>query len=194
MRAAAFVTSVLLFALAASPAHADKRSELPEIKSKAAVVLDADTGAEIFAKDADEVRAIASTTKIFVAMAVRKRQLDLDAWTAITREDAEAARGGSRTRLDIGQEFRNQDLLRAMLISSDNRAPTALGRAVGLSRDELIAAMNKLAKDLGLKRTKFTDSSGCAATSRPPARWPWRSGPPTATRCWPRSWPPPTTS
>jgi|JI10StandDraft_1071094.scaffolds.fasta_scaffold37935_3 D-alanyl-D-alanine endopeptidase (penicillin-binding protein 7) len=160
MRAAAFVTSVLLFALAASPAHADKRSELPEIKSKAAVVLDADTGAEIFAKDADEVRAIASTTKIFVAMAVRKRQLDLDAWTAITREDAEAARGGSRTRLDIGQEFRNQDLLRAMLISSDNRAPTALGRAVGLSRDELIAAMNKLAKDLGLKRTKFTDSSG----------------------------------
>lgn len=160
MRTAAFVTSVLLLALATSPAQADKVAELPEIKSHSAIVIDADTGAEIFAKDADDVRAIASTTKIFVAMAVRKARIDLDAWTEITRTDAEAAKGGSRTRLDIGQSFRNQDLLRAMLISSDNRAPTALGRAAGMTQAQLIAAMNKLAKDLGLKRTKFTDSSG----------------------------------
>ena len=160
MRTAAFVTSIVALSLWMNPARADKGSDLPEIKSRSAVVLDAETGAEIFAKDADTVRAIASTTKIFVAMAVRKKQIALDDWTEITREDAKWARGGSRTRLDIGQSFRNHDLLRAMLISSDNRAPTALGRAAGMTRDQLIAEMNRVAKDLGLKRTRFTDSSG----------------------------------
>jgi D-alanyl-D-alanine endopeptidase (penicillin-binding protein 7) len=123
------------------------------------VVLDAETGAEIFGKDADEIRPIASTTKIFVAMAVRK-QLDLDGWTEITKVDAHHAIGGARTRLDIGQKFSNKDLLRAMLLASDNRAPTALGRGAGMTPDELVAAMNAIAKGLHLKRTKFTDPTG----------------------------------
>lgn len=132
----------------------------PEVRSKAAVVLDARTGAAIFDKSADDVRAIASTTKIFVAMAVRKAGIALEDYTTITKVDADASKGGSRTRLDVGQQFRNIDLLRAMLISSDNRCPTALGRAVGLDAKGLIAAMNEIARDLGLKKTKFTDTSG----------------------------------
>ncbi|MBA3464050.1 MAG: D-alanyl-D-alanine carboxypeptidase [Deltaproteobacteria bacterium] len=148
---------VVLGLTVARPAWAD---DLPEVKSRAAVAIDAATGAEIFGKDADEIRPIASTTKIFVAMAVRQKGIELDGWTEITRTDAKASRGGSRTRLDVGQKFRNKDLLRAMLMASDNRAPTALGRAVGLEPDELIQEMNKVAKKLALKRTKFTDTSG----------------------------------
>ena len=142
--------------LATGLARAD---DLPDLNSRSAAVLDAETGAEIFGKDADEVRSIASTTKIFVAMAVRKH-LDLDGWTEITKIDARYASGGARTRLDIGQKFRNKDLLRAMLIASDNRAPTALGRAAGMSADELVAAMNEVARHLHLKRTRFTDPTG----------------------------------
>ncbi|HEY5944186.1 MAG TPA: serine hydrolase [Kofleriaceae bacterium] len=134
--------------------------DLPEVKSKSVVVMDAETGAEIFGKDADEIRAIASTTKIFVALAVRKKGLDLDGWTEITRADAKQARGGAKTRLDIRRVFRNKDLLRAMLMASDNRAPTALGRGAGMTPDELVDAMNGVAKDLHLKRTKFTDPTG----------------------------------
>lgn len=134
--------------------------DLPEIRSKAMVVLDAETGSEIHGKSADEVRPIASTTKIFVAMVVRRRGLSLEDWTPITRVDVDAARGGARTRLGFRESFRNRDLLRAMLIASDNRAPTALGRAVGLDPPALVAAMNKLAKELGLSRTKFVDTSG----------------------------------
>lgn len=133
---------------------------LPEVKSRAAVVIDFETGAEIFSKGADDVRAIASTTKIFVAMAVRRKGMDLEGWTEINRVDAKQARGGARTRLDIRRVFRNKDLLRAMLMASDNRAPTALGRAAGMTPDELVVAMNEIAKDLHLKRTKFTDPTG----------------------------------
>jgi D-alanyl-D-alanine endopeptidase (penicillin-binding protein 7) len=93
-------------------------------------------------------------------MVVRGHGLELDGWTAITRGDAEFARGGARTRLDVGETFKNRDLMRAMLIASDNRAPTALGRAAGLGPDELVAAMNKLARKLHLKHTRFTDPTG----------------------------------
>ena len=134
--------------------------DLPDVRSRAVVVLDAATGAEIFGKDADDIRPIASTTKIFVAMVVRKHGLDLEGWTAIDKTDARHARGGARTRLDIGQKFRNRDLLRAMLMASDNRAPTALARAAGMDPDELVAAMNKLARKLGLSHTRFTDPTG----------------------------------
>ncbi len=154
--AAAVVVGVLGGVLV-RPTFAD---DLPDVRSKAVVVLDAKTGVEIFSKDADDVRPIASTTKIFVAMAVRKRNLDLDGWTEITKVDAKEARGGARTRLDVGEKFKNRDLLRAMLMASDNRAPTALGRGAGLDPDELVAAMNKLAKDLKLSHTKFTSPSG----------------------------------
>jgi serine-type D-Ala-D-Ala endopeptidase (penicillin-binding protein 7) len=132
----------------------------PVVKSKAVVVLDAKTGTELFGKDADAVRGIASTTKIFVAMVVRQKGIDLDGWTQINKVDVKAARGGARTRLDPGRTFRNRDLLRAMLMASDNRAPTALARAVGMTPDDLVAAMNKLAKELGLQKTTFTCTSG----------------------------------
>ena len=137
-----------------------RAESLPEVKSRVAVVTDRETGAEIFGKDADKVHAIASTTKIFVALAVRKKGIDLDAWTEITRADTRAARGGARTRLDIRRVFNNKDLMRAMLMASDNRAPTALGRAAGMTPEQLVEAMNDIAKDLHLKRTKFTDPTG----------------------------------
>jgi serine-type D-Ala-D-Ala endopeptidase (penicillin-binding protein 7) len=157
MRVVFGILGALLCVLCASPTWAD---DLPDVRSKSAVVIDAETGAEIFGKHADEVRPIASTTKIFVAMVVRSRGVDLDGWTEITKLDAQLANGGSRTRLDVGRKFKNRDLIKAMLIASDNRAPTAIGRAAGLSRDQLIAAMNKLAKQLGLVHTRFTDASG----------------------------------
>jgi D-alanyl-D-alanine endopeptidase (penicillin-binding protein 7) len=135
------------------------RAGLPDLASRSAVVLDAETGDEIFGKDADEIRPIASTTKIFVALAVRPK-LDLDGWTEIAKVDARFAAGGARTRLDVGQTFRNKDLLRAMLIASDNRAPTALARAAGMAPDDLVDAMNAVAKRLHLKRTKLTDPTG----------------------------------
>jgi D-alanyl-D-alanine endopeptidase (penicillin-binding protein 7) len=147
----------LILGVLAAPAWAEGP---PTLHSRSAIVLDAATGAEIFAKNADHLRAIASTTKIFVALAVRRAGLDLDGWTEIKRIDAREAAGGSRTRLPVGVTFRNKDLLRAMLMASDNRAPTALGRAAGLDRRALIRAMNQVAKHLHLRHTRFTCPNG----------------------------------
>ncbi|MBT8492638.1 MAG: serine hydrolase [Deltaproteobacteria bacterium] len=133
---------------------------LPNVQSESALIIDYDSGELLFTKNPEQVRAIASTGKIFVALVARKHGIDLEAITQITESDAKLARGGARTRLSVGHGFRNIDLLRAMLIASDNRAPSAIGRAVGLSPAGLIYEMNVVAKELGLRSTKFTDCSG----------------------------------
>jgi serine-type D-Ala-D-Ala endopeptidase (penicillin-binding protein 7) len=132
----------------------------PNVKAPSAVVIDLDAGEELYHKNPDEVRPIASVGKIFVALAVRAHKLDLAGATAILPEDRQFARGGSKSRLHEGKSFQNHDLLRAMLIGSDNRAVTAVGRAAGLTPDKLVAAMNAEARKLGLKKTSFTDPTG----------------------------------
>jgi len=141
----------------------------PKLDSPFAIVIDAATGAELYARNADEVRPIASMTKIFVAMVLREQRLDLDRWTEITHADAVAATGGAPTRLALGQVFQNRDLLAAMVMVSDNRVPSALARSVGLSQRELLAKMRAVAKDLGLAHTAFDDTTGIlgnASTAR----------------------------
>lgn len=129
------------------------------LESPSVVVLDG-TGSEALAKHADDLRPIASMTKIFAAMVVRKRKLDLEGWTEITDDDAAAGEGGASTALLRRESFRNVDLLHAMLLVSDNRVPTALARAVGLSPAELLTEMNALARTLGLEHTRFEDVTG----------------------------------
>jgi D-alanyl-D-alanine endopeptidase (penicillin-binding protein 7) len=156
MRFWVLVLGVLLVTpLRLREAHAGE----PKVNSKAVIVLDGD-GEDVLVKGADDERPIGSMTKIFVAMAVRRNGLDLKAWSTIGKDDVINSSGGSRTRLPEGESFKNLDLLRAMLMVSDNRAPTALGRSVGLDRKALIAEMNAVAKDLGLTHTHFYDTTG----------------------------------
>ena len=133
---------------------------LPNIRSEAAFVVEIDSGELVYAKNPDERREIASTGKIFVAMAVLAKGLDLDAKTTIIEADRKAAKGGARSRLAVGWTFSNRDLLAAMLIGSDNRAATALGRSVGLDTRGLTDAMQEVADSLGLTETSFADPSG----------------------------------
>lgn len=172
---------LFLLSLAAEPADAGRRRRhrkrpqaarvvraiapltphgLPNVQSHAALVMDLETGRMLYGKNPDRVRHIASTGKIFVALVARRKGIDLDAATTITMDDARNARGGSRTQLDVGESYSNLDLMRAMLIASDNRAVTAVARGAGLSPEQLVVELNALARDLGLERTSFTDPTG----------------------------------
>jgi D-alanyl-D-alanine endopeptidase (penicillin-binding protein 7) len=153
------VVRVVLAALVLGLSTPASAQDPPRLESPSVVILDAE-GTEVLAKHADEVRPIASMTKIFAALVVRKKKLDLEAWTEITSVDAKVAEGGAPTALLRGHSFRNVDLLHAMLLVSDNRVPTALARSVGMSPRELLAEMNALAKRLGLEHTSFEDVTG----------------------------------
>ena len=137
----------------------------PNIQAQAAVVIDLTEGHELFMKNPDAVRPIASISKLMAMLAVLDRNLDLDAPTTMIESDRKIATGGARSRLPIGMTFTNRDLIHAALMASDNRAVPALGRAVGLDPEQLVAAMNDKAKQLGMQHTHFEDPVGLNANN-----------------------------
>ena len=132
---------------------------LPNIQALGAVVLD-DEGHELYARNPDQERPIASISKLAATLVVAERGVDLDGLSTITKADIEVARGGARSRLLEGMTLSNRDLLHAALMGSDNRAIPTLGRAVKLGPTQLAAEMTAKAKALGLKHTRFHDPTG----------------------------------
>jgi D-alanyl-D-alanine endopeptidase (penicillin-binding protein 7) len=123
-------------------------------------VLDNKTGKVLLSRNADQVRSIASLTKLQAALVFMDRGLALEKGTVINRDDWKVALDGCRTRLELKWTYRNLDLLHAALMSSDNRAVSALGRAAGLSSNGLVQAMNERARRVGLKHTQFVGPVG----------------------------------
>ncbi len=132
----------------------------PKLSAQAVLVLKNKTGKALLARNANEVRSIASLTKLMAALVFIDRGLKLDKGTVITREDWKVALKGCRTRLELKWTYRNRDLLHAALMASDNRAVSALGRAVGLHANALVQAMNERARRMGLRKTKFKGPVG----------------------------------
>jgi serine-type D-Ala-D-Ala endopeptidase (penicillin-binding protein 7) len=143
---------------------------LPNIQARSALIVDLATGTDLFTKNPDEVRPIASLSKLTSMMVVLDRKLDLAATTAIIEPDRRSSLRGARSRLLVGQTYTNQDLLHAVLMASDNRAVPALGRAVGLAPEQLVQEMNRKARDLGLQQTSFGDPTGLDVRNRSTTR------------------------
>jgi D-alanyl-D-alanine endopeptidase (penicillin-binding protein 7) len=132
---------------------------LPNIQALGALVID-DTGHELYSRNPDKERPIASISKLAATLVVMDKGLELEGLSTIAKGDLDVARGGAKSRLLEGMTLSNRDLLHAALMGSDNRAIPALGRAVKMTGSQLAAAMTAKAKALGLKNTRFHDPTG----------------------------------
>jgi D-alanyl-D-alanine endopeptidase (penicillin-binding protein 7) len=138
----------------------------PNVQSLGALVIDLDTGQELFARKPDLPRSIASISKLGATLTVMDKNLDLDGLTTIKQVDVDVARGGAKSRLLEGMTLSNRDLLHAALLGSDNRAVSALGRAVGLGTAQFTAAINRKVASLGLRYTRFREPTGLSADNQ----------------------------
>jgi D-alanyl-D-alanine endopeptidase (penicillin-binding protein 7) len=169
-----FASGLLLFTLT-SPVFGKgiatyTRQGQPNIQAQSAAVVDLASGEELVMKNADEVRPIASISKLMAMLVVLDRNLEMDGETKMIDNDRVIANGGARSRLPVGLTFTNRDLIHAALMASDNRAVPALGRAVGLDPPHMVAAMNAKAAELGLKSTHFEDPVGLNSNNKSTAR------------------------
>lgn len=104
------------------------------------------------ASNVNEQRPIASITKLFTAVMIDRSGVDLDEKVKVTgRSGGKVPRGAMMTRLD---------LMRAMLISSDNRAAETLAETYPGGFNRFIKDVNEYTQYMGLTNTHLVDSSG----------------------------------
>jgi D-alanyl-D-alanine endopeptidase (penicillin-binding protein 7) len=130
----------------------------PNLKSASAIVLD-ESGNIIYGKDVNTVRPIASITKLMTAMVVLDANLDLNEKLTITREDRDLIRL-TGSRLEYGATLSRRELILLALMSSENRAATALGRTYPGGMDNFVDHMNRKARALGMSNSHFADPAG----------------------------------
>ena len=131
-----------------------KNSKSLKVRSLKAIVVNQNTGEVIYEKKADAKASIASLTKLMTAMVVLDSGMDLDKKITLTRADIDRVKR-TTSRLPIGAKISRYELLKAALISSDNRAAFALSRSYPSGRKGFINAMNVKAIQLGMQKSQF---------------------------------------
>ena len=139
------------------------------LKSHAALILDAKHGRILFNKNADTVMPIASITKLMTAIVVLDAKLPLDEEISIESADIDVIKN-TRSRLWVGANLTRRQLLRLALMSSENRAAAALGRAYPGGIHAFVAAMNNKAFELGMGNSYFVDATGLNSANVSTAR------------------------
>ena len=137
--------------------------------SASALVIDQSTGVVLFQKNPGAVLPIASISKLMTAMVALDAHPNMEELLSITEEDVDTLRG-THSRLRVGVQLPREDMLRLALMSSENRAASALSRNYPGGREAFMAAMNSKAKELGLLETHFDDPTGLTATNVSSAR------------------------
>lgn len=134
----------------------------PKVASASAIVVSVPVGQILFEKRADEVRPVASLSKLMSAIVFMEQcqHVKLDALHQMNAENRFLAKGGDKSKLTTNWSYSNLDLLKAALMRSDNRAMPALMDSCGMRLQEFAMHMNRKATDLGLKDTSFTEPNG----------------------------------
>jgi D-alanyl-D-alanine carboxypeptidase (penicillin-binding protein 5/6) len=139
------------------------------LDAKAAMMIDADTGAVLYAYNEHEKMQPASLAKIMTfyltldALKAGKISPTTDitisenAWRLSMNDTV------SRMFLGVGQKVAVNDLLFGLMVSSGNDAAVALSEYLGGSTDGFTTMMNDKAKEIGLKETHFNNPDGLPA-------------------------------
>ncbi|WP_042355426.1 D-alanyl-D-alanine carboxypeptidase family protein [Bacillus rubiinfantis] len=131
------------------------------LKSEAAVLLDSETNAVLYSKNADKKMYPASLTKIATAIyAIEKGNLD-----SIATISGNAVRqDGTRVYLVEGEKLPLKQLVQGMLINSGNDAAVAVAEQMDGSVSQFSEHINDyLRHTIGVQHTHFSNPSGLFA-------------------------------
>src|SRR5262245_40054984 len=151
LRKASLALALTVFA--AMPAWAGKY---------ASIVVDLDSNKVLHARDADETRYPASLTKVmtlylvFDALDAGKLKLN----ERMTVSKAASRQQPSKLGLKAGATIKVEDAIRALVTKSANDVAVVFAEKLGGSEAKFVAKMNAKAKQLGLEKTTFKNSSG----------------------------------
>ena len=159
--------SAVLILTALFPAAREARAQetgdeitASQLYAQSAVLMDADSGRILFAKNGQEERAMASTTKIMTCiLALENGDLSEEITVSAEAASQPAVRLGMRE----GQRFRLNDLLYSLMLESHNDSAVAVAECVGGTVEGFAAMMNRKAMELGCSDTYFITPNGLDA-------------------------------
>lgn len=128
--------------------------------AQSAVLMDADTGRILYAKNAEEQRPMASTTKIMTLILALENANPDD---IVMISDYAASMPDVQLHLRAGEHYRLGDLLYSMMLESHNDSAVAIAEHVGGTVPGFAALMNAKARDIGCYATYFITPNGLDA-------------------------------
>ena len=140
-----------------------------QLKSGSALVMDINTGKTLYQKNPAQVRPIASLTKLMTALVVLDARQNLNQTLTIDQNDRDNIKH-TYSRVRFGTKVSRRDALHLALMSSENRMASALARHYPGGRSAFIRAMNNKARQLGMRNSRFYDSTGLSTRNVSTAR------------------------
>jgi D-alanyl-D-alanine endopeptidase (penicillin-binding protein 7) len=131
----------------------------PSVRSRSAFVFDVDRGEVLFERNADNVRPVASITKLVTALTLVASEPNLEDGFCVGAAQY-PSRSGARSRLSTGDCLTGWDALGAALVASDNRAAYGLAAVAGMDIDEFVTRMGEVSAELGMTSSTWSDPSG----------------------------------
>lgn len=129
----------------------------PPVVGESAIVVDIQSGRVLYAKNADQRRAVASTQKILTALCV------LDAGNIdkpVTIVASDGACEPTKLGLKAGEVYTRRELVKVLMVKSANDVGRALARDVAGSQEAFAAMMNRKAASLGMRNSNFKNPHG----------------------------------
>lgn len=148
-------------ACAESGAESSAESQ-PEGAPRSAVLMEAETGQILYSVNAQEKFPMASITKVMSLLVLADfiDSGDLQLTDSVKASSYASSAEGSVIWLNAGEEMTAAELLEAVIVSSANDACIALAEHTAGSEAGFVKLMNKRARKMGLKNTKFTGCVG----------------------------------
>lgn len=132
----------------------------PVVSAETAILMDADSGAVLYAKNIDQKGFPASTTKLLTTILVTEH-CALDEVVTFSRDAVFGIpRESSNIAIDAGEELTIEQCLNAILIASANEVSYGVAEHISGTWDEFAVLMNEKAKELGCKNSNFINPNG----------------------------------
>lgn len=153
-------------AKAAPPALPDSYKGEFGVDTKAALVMDMQTGRVLYAQEPDMPIPPASLTKVLTLFLINERlregSLKLDESITVSPEASHT--GGSTMRLKTGESVTLDDLIKGIAIASANDGCVAVAEYLGKGDTHpFVEAMNRKAKEIGMANSQFFNPNGLPA-------------------------------
>ncbi len=134
--------------------------EGPAIGAEGAILMDADTGTILYAKNIHEYLYPASITKLLTGL-LAYENLSMDEMVSFSETAVYSIEfGSSSIGIDPGEELTVEQSLYAMMVASANEVAAGLAEKMGGSLDGFSDMMNKRVESLGCKDSHFMNAHG----------------------------------